>query len=56
MVHCPIFENSTIIQQPADLLTIHQTYVDAATMFIKKKAGKKVYACTRLDILYIYLC
>jgi arylsulfatase A len=36
---CPVFENTDIVQQPADLLSLTATYIDAATSFIKTKAG-----------------
>ena len=36
---CPVFENDKIVQQPADLLTLTATYMNAATSFIKTKAG-----------------
>jgi arylsulfatase A len=39
---CPLFENTTIIQQPADLLTITQTYINASTSFIHTTAAKDV--------------
>ena len=39
-VPCPLFENSEIHQQPADFLTLTSTYANAATSFIKTKAGK----------------
>ena len=38
-VPCPLFENGQIVQQPADLLTLTETYINAATSFIKTKAG-----------------
>lgn len=38
-VPCPVFEKETIIQQPADFLTLTSTYVNGATSFIKTKAG-----------------
>ena len=37
---CPLFENSTIIQQPADFTTLAATYTNAATAFIRKNSGK----------------
>ena len=36
---CPLFENDELVQQPADLLKITATYMNAATSFIKTKAG-----------------
>jgi hypothetical protein len=39
-VPCPLFENDEIHQQPADFLTLTSTYANAATSFIKTKAGK----------------
>ena len=39
-VPCPLFENEELIQQPADLLKITATYMNAATSFIKTKAGE----------------
>ena len=38
-VGCPIFENFTICQQPADLLTIDDIYNNAATRFIQTQKG-----------------
>ena len=38
-VPCPLFENDEIRQQPADFLTLTNTYANAATSFIKTKAG-----------------
>ncbi|XP_065827553.1 arylsulfatase A-like [Oscarella lobularis] len=35
---CPLFENSTIIQQPADFTTLAATYTNAATAFIRKNS------------------
>ena len=39
-VPCPLFENSEILQQPADFLKLTSAYVNAATSFIKTKAGE----------------
>ena len=36
---CPLFENDKIIQQPADFLTLSQTYSTAATGYIHQMAG-----------------
>jgi arylsulfatase A len=36
---CPLFENTRIIKQPADLITLTATYTNAATSFIQKNAG-----------------
>ena len=36
---CPVFNNTDIVQQPADLLSLTATYINAATSFIKTKAG-----------------
>ena len=37
---CPIFENTDILQQPADMTTLAERYSNAATGFIKANAGK----------------
>ncbi|CAI8012829.1 Arylsulfatase A, partial [Geodia barretti] len=37
---CPVFNNTDIVQQPADLLSLTATYINAATSFIKTKAGE----------------
>ena len=39
-VPCPLFENSEILQQPADFLKLTSAYVNAATSFIKTKTGE----------------
>ena len=39
-VDCPVFENDKIVQQPADLLTLTENYVSAASSFIKSNAGQ----------------
>ena len=36
---CPLYENTTIIEQPASFLTLHDKYVSAATSFIKDQSG-----------------
>lgn len=38
---CPLFENDTIIQQPADFLTLSQRYSTAATSYIHQMADHK---------------
>ena len=37
---CPIFQNFSIVQQPANMLTIDDMYNDFAVDFIKTQAGK----------------
>ena len=37
---CPIFQNFTIVQQPANMLTIDDMYNDFAVDFIKTQAGE----------------
>jgi len=39
VVPCPLFENDKIVQQPANLLTVTTNYANAATSFIRAKAG-----------------
>ena len=36
---CPVFRNRTIVQQPANMLTLDDMYNEAATDFIKTQAG-----------------
>ena len=51
---CPLFENDKIIQQPANLLTLTATYINAATSFIKAKTGQ---LCTSpFEVLYHEVC
>ena len=52
MVDCPVFENDVIVQQPADLLTLTEDYVSAASSFIKTNAG--TLHCT--SVLYRTVC
>ena len=40
MVPCPLVENDTILQQPANLLTLTEKYVQAAKSIIKTNAGR----------------
>ena len=40
IVSCPLYENTNIIQQPADLTELAEKYSQAATGFIKENAGK----------------
>ena len=40
---CPIFENSDILQQPADYTTLSKRYSTAATGFIKENAGNNPF-------------
>ncbi|XP_050712448.1 arylsulfatase A-like [Eriocheir sinensis] len=37
-VSCPLFSNTTIIEQPVDLLTLTQRFIDNATAFINESA------------------
>ena len=37
---CPLYENTTIIEQPVDFTTLDDKYVNAATSFIKRESGK----------------
>ena len=39
-VDCPVFENGKIVKQPANLLTLTEEYVSAATSFIKTNASE----------------
>ena len=39
---CPLYENTTIIEQPVNFLTLHDKYVSAATSFIKRESGKGI--------------
>ena len=39
---CPLYENTTIIEQPVNLITLHDKYVDAAKSFIKRTSGEIV--------------
>ena len=36
---CPLYENDKIIQQPADFLTLSESYSSAATGFIHQMTG-----------------
>ncbi|XP_065912203.1 arylsulfatase A-like isoform X2 [Dysidea avara] len=38
---CPLYEDETIVQQPADFLKLSETYSTAATGFIHEMAGKE---------------
>ncbi|XP_065912196.1 arylsulfatase A-like [Dysidea avara] len=38
---CPVFQDEKIMQQPADFLTLSETYSTAATSFIHQMADKK---------------
>ena len=40
---CPVFQDEKIIQQPADFLTLAETYSTAATGFIHQMAGMYTY-------------
>lgn len=40
---CPIYENTKILQQPADMTTLAERYSSAATGFIKDNAGKNPF-------------
>jgi arylsulfatase A len=39
-VNCPVFANATIIQQPANLLTLSDQYTEAAVAFIHASASR----------------
>ena len=39
-VGCPVFENNVIVEQPAELLTLSEKYVNAATSFIEQNASE----------------
>jgi arylsulfatase A len=39
MTACPVFSNTTIIEQPADFLTLHERYTNAAVSFIKQQSA-----------------
>lgn len=39
---CPLFENQTIVQQPADLLTLSSAYVRAGRDFIRRSVNRGV--------------
>ncbi len=47
---CPVFENTTIVQQPADLLTLSAQYVRAAQGFIERAVARSapflLYYCS----------
>ena len=47
-----MFENDVIVQQPADLLTLTEDYVSAASSFIKTNAGTLHYT----SVLYRTVC
>ena len=38
-VPCPLVENDMIVQQPLDYTTLSANYANAATSFIRAKAG-----------------
>ena len=40
---CPVFENTEILQQPADMTTLAERYSNAATGFIKANAKKNPF-------------
>ena len=40
---CPLYEDETIVQQPADFLKLSETYSTAATGFIHEMAGMYSY-------------
>ena len=42
-VSCPVFENTKIIEQPADLTSLSSKYLNAATGFISANAGKNPF-------------
>ena len=39
MTACPVFSNTTIIEQPANFFTLHDRYTNAAVSFIKQQSG-----------------
>lgn len=41
-VPCPLLEMENIVQQPADYTTLSASYANAATSFIRAKAGKYI--------------
>ena len=41
-VSCPLYEDTSILFQPADLLTLTTAYANAATSFISTKAGAMI--------------
>ena len=50
---CPLFENDTIILQPANFLSLSQTYSTAATGYIRQMAGTYMYVCM---CVCMYVC
>ena len=50
-VDCPVFVNDEIVQQPADLLTLTEQYVTAASTFIKQNASTCTHGI-QLPLLY----
>jgi len=40
---CPLYQDNTIVQQPANFLALSETYSTAATNFIHEMAGMYVY-------------
>ena len=37
---CPLYKNTAIIEQPVNLVTLHDKYANAATNFIRRESGK----------------
>ena len=52
---CPLFENDEIIQQPADFLTLSETYSTAATSYIHHMAGTFMYYYIVTVLIYHFL-
>ena len=49
-----MFHNDVIVEQPADLLTLTEKYVSAATSFIEQSAGEQQLAsCIKYAILFL---
>ena len=50
---CPLYEDETIVQQPADFLKLSETYSTAATGFIHEMAGMYHinYPCDTMHII-----
>ena len=47
---CALFHDETIIQQPADLTQLTQTFMNGAESFIKSSAGW-LYICVQMSLL-----
>ena len=53
---CPVFSNSTIIEQPANFLTLHEGYTNSATSFIKQQSGKCHYCLQWMSLYLLSVC